>query len=225
MFFYFGTNPRQPNSRTMKFLYFLTLVAIGISGYLAYDKGQLASIHPLLDPATHKAEVAEADVASVTSEESSDSEISVPEPTSGDSDKTAKPETKPEIKPDPKQVRAEQAEQRRLEAEEKKRAKEAKEAAYEADRAIYLQKKSVFEEKIIELNKQFSDVVAQIRTAEQNRYNQERAWSAQNIKNSREQDKLRAASGQFIESLVAKREAIADQITETKREMLALKKP
>lgn len=195
----------------MKFLFFLAIIGIGVSGYLAYEKGQLASIHPLLDPMTHNGGPSDDETATATADESSDRKSTQPDANPDIAEAPAKTKAKSKSKPDPKLARAQQAEERRLKDEEKKLARAAEKAASEAAEEVYQAKRAVIQGHLAALDQQYSDIEKQIREAEFNRNQQETAWASKRIGNSREREKQRASTTQFLEKLDAQKEVIFTQ--------------
>lgn len=158
----------------MKYLYLLTAIALGVSGYFAYQDGKLASIHPLLDPNRATGEDREEPALADTGGE-----------------KPVSPDDEPEDKgPGASELRKQQLEAERkkkeeaeaMKKEEAARAKEEAAAAKEMALAEYNEKKAAMEAEVDALENQYAQFTDQIRQAEKNRYEQERAWNAQKIK-------------------------------------------
>lgn len=208
----------------MKFLYVLVVICLAAAGYFAYEEGKLASLHPLLDPASR--ESTEGEVADVTPDsEPEESEVLKPE--------KAAPPKSDEKKSAAKEEAEKKAELARIKEEEKAAAAEAREqekqAAAEAKAkalAEYEQKRAAIDSQMKALVAKRDELNASITQAHQNRSKQELAWRQERIKTPEvEKEKLRQASQNYIDQMEAEVDVLFDQIRAKGAELRAIPYP
>lgn len=195
----------------MKILYVLVVVCLAAAGYFAYEEGKLASLHPLLDPASGDA---------VDSEESV--ELSQSDPVEPESES---PETKAPVKNDAKaeeesaQARLEE-EQKAAEAAAREREKQAEAEARANALAERNRKRDAISEEIKSLEAQRSALTQKVSQAKKNRAAQESKWYQESIKTPEsEKEKLRKASDAFVDQIAAEMNAIDEQVRQKRAEL------
>ncbi len=201
----------------MKFLYFLALIGLGVAGWSSYRQGQLASLHPLLDPATHAATAG--DTVEEDAPKIADTGTGEPAPREAAVASSAAP-----AESDATSRLEERRQQREMEAEEKRIAREEEVARRAAREQTLLQQRSAIQVEIDALTRRHGELSVQLKEAETNRANQERAWTAQTIKiDQNQKEQLREASRKFIDGIKAERDEVSQQLKDKRRELYSLK--
>lgn len=195
----------------MKFLYFLLLVMLGVSGFSAYKEGYLASVHPLLDPTAQTGgEEVTADSELVGNEEGAG--FAQSQETTGSSSTVSASKAGAADKLLAKEEAAERA---RIERETRVAEREAKNAAKDAEKRERLIRKEMLDAEIGELRSQYAAINDRKEEGTSKMLQQERDWASQRIKPSDvDKQQLRQASKAYLDQLEAQMNEIDRVIRE-----------